>query len=70
MRKRKIEVMEVIQNPVSRNVTYCKRKRGLVRKAMEISVLCDQQVFLVICDKEKEKLVFYRSSNDFDDKCL
>ena len=67
MGKRKIESMKLIDSSSARNITYCKRKKGLLKKAMEISMLCGQEVFLVCLDKEKEKLILYRSSNDFDE---
>ena len=66
MGKKKIGQMSVIENNVSRNITYCKRKKGLVKKAMEISMLCAQQVYLVMYDKETKKLILYKSSGDVD----
>lgn len=53
MGKKKLEVIEKIENKNSRNVTYCKRKRGLIKKAIELSKLCEQFVYLVIYDKAK-----------------
>lgn len=37
-----------IENPVHRQVTFCKRRTGLLKKAKELSVLCDADVGVVI----------------------
>ncbi|CAN6983611.1 unnamed protein product [Brassica oleracea var. botrytis] len=43
----KIE-MEKLQNATSRQVTFSKRRNGLLKKAYELSVLCDAQISLII----------------------
>jgi len=41
-------VMERIQNKINRQVTFSKRRSGLLKKAFELSVLCDAEVALII----------------------
>lgn len=65
MGKKKIDKFNLIENKGFRNVTYCKRKRGLIKKAMELSMLCDQCISIVIYDRVKDKMVIYNSSDDF-----
>ncbi|KAL2461632.1 MADS-box protein SOC1 [Abeliophyllum distichum] len=40
--------MRRIENSTSRQVTFSKRRNGLVKKAFELSVLCDADVALII----------------------
>nr|ABQ85946.1 MADS-box transcription factor PI-like 1 [Trochodendron aralioides] len=47
MGRGKIEIKR-IENVSNRQVTYSKRKNGIIKKAREIAVLCDAQVSLVI----------------------
>ncbi|KAI9395078.1 hypothetical protein POPTR_005G182200v4 [Populus trichocarpa] len=47
MGRGKIEIKR-IENASNRQVTYSKRKNGIIKKAKEITVLCDAQVSLVI----------------------
>ncbi|KAF3777862.1 MADS-box transcription factor 33 [Nymphaea thermarum] len=37
-----------IENAVHRQVTFCKRRAGLLKKAKELSVLCDADIGLII----------------------
>ena len=37
-----------LENPVHRQVTFCKRRAGLLKKAKELSVLCDAEIGLLI----------------------
>ena len=53
MGKKKLESIDLIMDKNTRNATYCKRKRGLIKKSIELSKLCAQQVYLLIFDKEK-----------------
>ncbi|KAJ6902683.1 hypothetical protein NC651_020229 [Populus alba x Populus x berolinensis] len=59
-----------IENKINRQVTFSKRTAGLLKKAHEISVLCDAEVALIVfCHKGK---LFEYSTNaclvqiDFD----
>jgi hypothetical protein len=40
--------MKKIENPVHRQVTFCKRRAGLLKKAKELSVLCDAEIGVLI----------------------
>ncbi|KAJ1386207.1 hypothetical protein SESBI_41012 [Sesbania bispinosa] len=37
-----------IENPTSRQVTFSKRRNGLIKKASELSILCEAEVALVL----------------------
>ncbi|GAV65157.1 SRF-TF domain-containing protein/K-box domain-containing protein, partial [Cephalotus follicularis] len=37
-----------IENTTNRQVTFCKRRNGLLKKAYELSVLCDSEVALIV----------------------
>ena len=47
-------------------MTYIKRKKGVIKKAMQLSFLCGQEVMLAIHDPLKNKLVIYQSVSDFN----
>jgi hypothetical protein len=70
MGKRKIETLQRIGDDKARQTTFCKRKRGLIKKAIELSMLCDQLIFLVVFDKEKQRLVEYQSHGEFSAKVV
>ncbi|KAK9162407.1 hypothetical protein Syun_003309 [Stephania yunnanensis] len=47
MGRGKIEIKR-IENSTNRQVTYSKRRNGIMKKAKEITVLCDAEVSLVV----------------------
>jgi len=40
--------MKKIEDATSRQVTFSKRRNGLLKKAYELSVLCDAQVAVIV----------------------
>ncbi|CAA3016748.1 MADS-box AGL42 [Olea europaea subsp. europaea] len=54
--------MKRIENESSRQVTFSKRRNGLLKKAYELSVLCDAEVALIIFS-QKGRLFQFSSSN-------
>lgn len=61
MGRKKIKI-ERIADERNRQVTFTKRKNGLMKKAMELSVLCDCDIALVIYNSHA-KLYQYSSGN-------
>ena len=53
MGKKKIDVCGLINHEGRRTVTYSKRKRGIIKKAIELSRMCGQDIFMIIFDKNK-----------------
>ncbi|CAM6024877.1 unnamed protein product [Sphagnum balticum] len=47
MGRGKIEIKK-IENPTSRQVTFSKRRGGLLKKAHELAILCDAEVALIV----------------------
>ena len=62
MGRNKIKI-EKIKNNRLRQVTFYKRKKGLLKKAMELSLLCDVKVFLCIVDKNDKAMIFSSEKN-------
>nr|AHM92090.1 MADS-box protein 14 [Erycina pusilla] len=58
MGRGKLEIKK-IENPTNRQVTYSKRRVGLTKKAMELTVLCDAQI----------SLIMFSSSGKLNDYC-
>mmetsp|Transcript_263 Transcript_263/g.454 ORF Transcript_263/g.454 Transcript_263/m.454 type:complete len:534 (-) Transcript_263:225-1826(-) len=63
MGRKKIRI-ERISDERNRQVTFTKRKNGLMKKAMELSVLCDCDIALVIFNSNNK--LFQYSSADID----
>ena len=60
----------LIKDTVKRKVTLSKRKRGLFKKAIELSSLCGVEVFLVVFDTQNQKLFELNSQPDFGVKVV
>ncbi|KAJ2402482.1 primary heart field specification [Coemansia sp. RSA 2559] len=61
MGRKKIKI-QMIKDERNRQVTFLKRKAGLLKKAYELSVLCDCEIAVVIFSSQN-KLVQYASTN-------
>ena len=64
MGKKKIAIERVIEKR-RRTVIKNKRRNGLVKKAMELGKLCEQQIYLVIYDPEYERIIQFQSDHSF-----
>ncbi|TVU40284.1 hypothetical protein EJB05_13740 [Eragrostis curvula] len=54
-----------IENKINRQVTFSKRRNGLLKKAHEISILCDAEVAVIVFSP-KGKLYEYATDNHMD----
>ncbi|XVF64886.1 hypothetical protein PTKIN_Ptkin09bG0202900 [Pterospermum kingtungense] len=61
MAREKIKIRK-IDNVTARQVTFSKRRRGLIKKAQELSVLCDAEVALIIFSATGKLFEFASSS--------
>ncbi|XWS60412.1 hypothetical protein CRYUN_Cryun07bG0034500 [Craigia yunnanensis] len=52
-----------IENKISRQVTFAKRRNGLLKKAYELSVLCDAEVALIVFSNRGKLYEFCSSSS-------
>ncbi|KAI9160098.1 hypothetical protein LWI28_005068 [Acer negundo] len=57
-------VMERIENKINRQVTFSKRRNGLLKKAYELSLLCDAEVALIIFSSHGKLSEFATSGTD------
>uniref|UniRef100_A0A803L2K6 Uncharacterized protein n=1 Tax=Chenopodium quinoa TaxID=63459 RepID=A0A803L2K6_CHEQI len=62
MGRGKIE-MKRIENRTNRQVTYSKRRQGLMKKTKELAILCDAQIGLIIFSGTGKLHTFPESSN-------
>lgn len=54
-----------IENKISRQVTFSKRRSGLLKKAHEISVLCDAEVALIVFSTKGKLFEYSTESRSF-----
>ncbi|XP_022155416.1 MADS-box protein FLOWERING LOCUS C-like isoform X2 [Momordica charantia] len=62
MGRKKIEVKR-IEDSCNRHVTFCKRRSGLIKKARELSVLCDVELGLLIFTNRGRLYEFCRGNS-------
>ncbi|KAF8008628.1 hypothetical protein BT93_K2326 [Corymbia citriodora subsp. variegata] len=55
--------MRRIENPTSRQVTFSKRRNGLLKKAYELSVLCEAEIGVIIFS-QKGRLYEFSSNSE------
>ncbi|KAL3751923.1 hypothetical protein ACJRO7_012708 [Eucalyptus globulus] len=60
---RKKLVLKRIENNSSRQVTFSKRRNGLIKKARELAILCDVEVALLVFSSRGKPYVFCSGSN-------
>ena len=67
MGRNKISIQKIKDEKI-RKVTYCKRKKGILKKVMELSLLCDVEIFLGICPKQvtNNKLFIFSTTTNID----
>ncbi|XP_012090674.1 truncated transcription factor CAULIFLOWER A isoform X1 [Jatropha curcas] len=63
MGRGKVELKR-IENPTNRQVTFSKRRNGLLKKAFELSILCDAEVCLLVFSPSGKAYQF--ASHDMD----
>ncbi|KAL0648272.1 hypothetical protein Bca4012_046563 [Brassica carinata] len=64
MGRKKLEI-KPIENKSSRQVTFSKRRNGLIEKARQLSVLCDASVALLVVSASR-KLYSFSSGDKYD----
>lgn len=62
MGRGKVELKR-IENNLNRQVTFSKRRNGLLKKAFELSVLCDAEVALIVFSPSGKAYQF--SNNEY-----
>ena len=48
-----------IKDKQRRLVTFCRKKKELVKRAIELSKLCGQKIMLVVYDQQKMRMTKY-----------
>jgi len=69
-KKRLPDDLTFISDRKRRDVSYCKRKRGLIKKIIELSNLCHHDIYLCIFEREKQKIVEYRTDAEFNHEII
>lgn len=55
-----------IENKRKRTVIKNKRRNGLIKKAVQLSKMCDLQIYLAIYDEQFDRMVQFGSKSSFN----
>ncbi|KAK1296686.1 MADS-box transcription factor 6 [Acorus calamus] len=55
--------LKMIENKINRQVTFSKRRNGLLKKAYELSVLCDAEIALIVFSSRGKLYEFGSAGN-------
>ena len=69
MGRKQIEIKKIVDK-VAKEYAFAQRKRGLLKKTIELGILCDLELSLVIYDPEKNALIEYATENMTDQRVI
>ena len=55
----------MIADVIRRKVAFCKRRRGLLKKVIEMSTMCNKRIVMILFDPEKDKAIQFQSDESF-----
>ena len=67
---RKLIEIKKITDRVAKEYAFAQRKRGLIKKTIELGILCELEIALVIFDPEKNALISYATENMTDERIM
>ena len=67
---KKSSELKKIEDNFARKIALEQRKQRLIKRAIELSVLCEQEIHLVILDKKTNNISEFNSSKDFDESAV
>ena len=56
---------DLIANKRRRDHAFYKRRRGVLKKAIQLSRLCGQKILMIVYDEQKDKAIQYSSDPSF-----
>ena len=65
---RKLIEIKKITDRVAKEYAFAQRKRGLLKKTIELGILCDLEIALVVFDPEKNALIEYSTEHMTDQR--
>ena len=66
MGRKRIEKLRRLEADHQRKVTLIKRQKNIIKKSIELSLLCDVSMFVFVYDQNSKSMVHY-ASHEKDD---